>query len=103
MRTRLYVAAILLALSLPASAADPIKASIVSAPSNCSHPDAFNQIGVQFIVERRAEFSREGVQQRLVELWRWFDFLARPFDLLFGCAQFSNGLFLGLPARLEFV
>jgi len=32
-----------------------------------------------------------------------FDLLTCLFDLLFGGAQFGDGLFLGLPARLKFV
>jgi hypothetical protein len=74
---RILLAIAALASALPLFGADPIKASVVHTPTNCSENQAWNQVGVRLGVESRDAFGSPGVQQRLIELWRWFDAIAQ--------------------------
>lgn len=52
--------------------ADPIKSTVIQAPNQCTKSQAWNQVGLRFEVETRDALDHPGVQERLIELWRWF-------------------------------
>jgi hypothetical protein len=73
MKTWMWIGVATLAGAIYAPAADPIKATVTSSPNECSQRGAWNQVGVEFLVESGQAFGTESVQHRLIQLWRWFD------------------------------